>query len=272
MYEVPVIAVIGHKASGKTTVIENLIRGIQKEGYKIVSAKHVNQKDFSLDMEGTDTWRHSIAGANPVLSVSDTETAVIIKDGTKAFSLHHLFGFAPDAKVALLEGFSWIAKGDENVGKIICVRSEEEYESFKKEVKGEVIAFCSFTPPNKEVLDLRKEVSTIAELASAFIKKKWKLAEIMDRLKGLDCKQCGRPSCEELAKDIYAGKASLEDCVMLQARPELRTKITVNGKEILIKPFMSEIIYNTVTGMLSSLKGVSMKEGMRVNIEVSNQL
>ena len=69
--KVPVIAVLGHKSSGKTTVIEKCIRELTKKGLKVASVKHVALKGFSLDSKGKNTWRHSAAGANPVVSVSN---------------------------------------------------------------------------------------------------------------------------------------------------------------------------------------------------------
>lgn len=270
MYKVPIIAVLGYKDSGKTTVIETLINAIIGEGFRITAVKHISRKGFYLDKEGKDTWRHSVAGANPVISVSDKETAIIIREDVKCFSLNRLFRFVSDADVILLEGFSWIAKDDEHIGKIICVRNEEEYEHYKEEVKGETLAFCSFDPPNREVLDLKKNASTITELALEFIEKKQKIMEVLNRLPGLDCTKCEYSSCEELAVNIYNGKASLKDCAVLKIRSQLKTKITINDVEIPIQPFVAKIIYNSVVGMVSSLKGVSIKGNERVHVKISD--
>ena len=57
-----VIAVVGTKGSGKTTTIEYLISRLSDEGYKVGSIKHVHHPDFSIDTDGTDTWRHTRAG------------------------------------------------------------------------------------------------------------------------------------------------------------------------------------------------------------------
>ena len=270
MYEVPVIAVLGHKDSGKTTVMEALIRRMVEEGYRVAAVKHISRKGFSLDQKGKDTWRHSIAGANPVISVSDKEMAIIIRDGVRGFSLNRLSRFISEADVLLLEGFSWISRDDEEIGKIICVRSDEEYEYYKKEVKGETLAFCSFDPPSKEILDLKKESSVIAELALEFVERKRKIEEILNQLPGLNCGKCGYSSCEEMARKIYEGNANLEDCRVLEARSKLKTRITIDGLEVPIQPFVSKIIYNSVMGMVSSLKGVTRKGDERIHIEISS--
>ena len=61
--KVPVIGVVGRKDSGKTVIIESTVRALTRKGYRVATAKHVNQKGFSIDTEGKDTWRHSVAGA-----------------------------------------------------------------------------------------------------------------------------------------------------------------------------------------------------------------
>ncbi|MFQ6080784.1 MAG: molybdopterin-guanine dinucleotide biosynthesis protein B, partial [Candidatus Bathyarchaeia archaeon] len=128
----PIIGVLGPRNSGKTTLIESVIRELTKRGYRVATAKHVDQKGFSMDTEGKDTWRHSAAGANPVVSVSDIETAILIKEGAQRFSLDRLLSFTPDTDIILLEGFSWLVLNNEHVGKILCVRNREEYEDLRE--------------------------------------------------------------------------------------------------------------------------------------------
>ena len=112
----PIITVLGHKSSGKTTVIENIVRRLTKKGYKVATAKHIALQGFSLDTKGKNTWRHSAAGANPVVSVSDEEIAILIKRGEERFSLDQLLKFMSDVDIIMLEGFSKITLEDQNIG------------------------------------------------------------------------------------------------------------------------------------------------------------
>ena len=52
----PIIAIIGGKKSGKTTVVEFLVKAFTSKGFKVATAKHISLPDFSLDKKGTDTW------------------------------------------------------------------------------------------------------------------------------------------------------------------------------------------------------------------------
>jgi molybdopterin-guanine dinucleotide biosynthesis protein B len=267
---VPTIGVVGHKNSGKTTVIESIVKELTRREYRVATAKHIPQKGFSIDTEGKDTWRHSAAGANPVVSVSDTETAVLIKNGETNFSLDHLLRFTPEIDVIVLEGFSRLVLDEKNVGKILCVRNREEYEDFREKTRGEIIASCSAWPLGRPILRIKEDSQILVRRALRYIKKEQKISKILSRLPGLNCRKCGRTSCEEMAVAIYKRKAKLNDCVTLKLRSKMKTKITINNVEVPIQLFVSEIIRNSVLGMVSSLKGVSIRGNEEIRIKISS--
>ena len=80
MKKLKLLAVVGTKSSGKTTVAECIISGLTKKGFRVGSIKHIHHPDFSMDREGTNTWRHAQAGSRVVAAVSKTEIALILKD------------------------------------------------------------------------------------------------------------------------------------------------------------------------------------------------
>jgi molybdopterin-guanine dinucleotide biosynthesis protein MobB len=166
----PVIAVLGHHNSGKTTVIENIITKLREIGYRVASAKHVFIEGFSIDRENTDTYRHSSAGANPVIGVSDVETFIILKNGVSDFSTDKVESWASEADVLVLEGFSHLVSDSPEVGKILCIKSREEITDFKREVKGRVLAFCSLKRIYDDVLMINEDSSLITERVLTFIK------------------------------------------------------------------------------------------------------
>ncbi len=226
--KVPVIVVVGSKASGKTTVVEGLVRELTKRGYRVATAKHVDIKGFSMDAEGKDTWRHSTAGANPVVSVSDVETAILIKNVGGEFSLDRIFRLMPQVDIIVLEGFSRLVLGEEHVGKILCVKNMKEYEDYRRKLKGEIIAFCSIQSMEPPILRIKEDVSILVNRTLKFVEKWMKISKTLDRLPGLDCGKCGYKSCEELAAAIYSGKKKISDCTPLRLKSELKTKIIIN--------------------------------------------
>ncbi len=72
-----VIAAVGTSGSGKTTTIEYLINRFSEEGYSVGAVKHIHHRGFSIDKEGTNTWRYAQAGAKVVVAVSPEEIDII---------------------------------------------------------------------------------------------------------------------------------------------------------------------------------------------------
>jgi molybdopterin-guanine dinucleotide biosynthesis protein B len=74
----PILAIIGTgRKSGKTTVVEFLLRGFTSRGWKVATIKQIHETGFSLDTPGKDTWRHAEAGARVVVSAAPGEVALI---------------------------------------------------------------------------------------------------------------------------------------------------------------------------------------------------
>jgi molybdopterin-guanine dinucleotide biosynthesis protein B len=267
---IPVVGVVGFRNSGKTTIVEDIVKELAKKGYSVATAKHISQKGFSMDLKGKDTWRHAVAGANPVVGVSDVETSVLIKNGITRFSLADLLGLVPKADIIVLEGFSQIVLSNERIGKIFCVRNTDEYADFKEKTQGETIAFCSLQPLEDSVLRIEEDLRVLTKRVLTYVDKELRISKILDNLPGLDCKKCGYFSCEKMASAVYHGEAKMSDCVVLSVRSELKTEISVNDAEVPIQPFVSEIIRKSVLGMVSSLKDISVSGEERVHIKISS--
>ncbi len=91
-----VIVIAGRKKSGKTKVIEGLVKELMNRGYRVGTVKHVPMQGFTLDQSGTDTWRHAQAGSKTVVCISPDEVATLEKRkpdlGEILSSLHNLDG------------------------------------------------------------------------------------------------------------------------------------------------------------------------------------
>lgn len=260
---------MGWKKSGKTTVVENIVRELTKRGHRVATAKHISQKGFSMGAKGKDTCRHAAAGANPVVRVSDTELDVLIKNGTEQFSMGLLLSLAPKTDVVVLEGFSNTVLKDEKVAKILCVRDNREYETFRKEETGKIIAFCSLHRLQKPVLRIGEDIEILLKQMLTHVTREIKISKILKCLPKLNCRKCGYTSCKEMATAIYKKKATLNNCVTLKLGLGLMTEITIDKLTVPIQTFVSEIIRNSVLGMISPLKGVIIKGNERVHIDIS---
>lgn len=99
-----IFAVSGVKNSGKTTLIEKLIKELGSRGLKTAVIKH-DGHDFEMDVPGTDSWRFQKAGAYGTAVFSDNRVLIAKKQqGVTAENLMQAF---PDADVIILEGFKY---------------------------------------------------------------------------------------------------------------------------------------------------------------------
>jgi molybdopterin-guanine dinucleotide biosynthesis adapter protein len=56
------LGIAGYKNSGKTTLVERLVKELCARGYRVSTVKHAHH-GFDVDQEGRDSWRHRQAGA-----------------------------------------------------------------------------------------------------------------------------------------------------------------------------------------------------------------
>lgn len=69
-----VISVVGYKKSGKTTLVNSLVRKLSEFG-SVGTVKHIREPRF--DPETSDTGKHFDAGADMVVGLTDTELVTI---------------------------------------------------------------------------------------------------------------------------------------------------------------------------------------------------
>lgn len=100
----PVLSVIGRSNSGKTTLIEGLVRSLVSRGYRIGTIKHHFHGDFEVDREGKDSWRHAEAGAVAVALSSPVRLAVIRRVEGEA-EVEEIARMLGEVDLVITEGF-----------------------------------------------------------------------------------------------------------------------------------------------------------------------
>lgn len=230
------VAVVGFRKSGKTTVVEGLVRELVGRGYRVGTIKHIREKKFSIDVPGKDTWRHAQAGARVVVSMSPREVAIITKRSAKPIEVMRTLQWLD---FIILEGFRKV-KG---ITRVATSRTAREA---AKLVDKFTIACVGYGRWGVPVLSLgqTKELADIVEKKALPI------------LPGLNCRRCEYNSCEEFALALLTERAKLEDCQPIYDPVRLR----VDGKVIPLNPFVQGLIAGAVKGMLSPLKGTRGKE------------
>ena len=105
-----VFAVSGFSGTGKTAVVETLVKALKQKGSSVATVK--SSKEDIAAPEGTDTWKHEKAGADPTVLLGPHSTTLKLRSRQKirATLLGH------DTDFLLIEGMK-----EENIPKFWCV-------------------------------------------------------------------------------------------------------------------------------------------------------
>ena len=100
-----IIGVVGWKDTGKTTLIEKLIKEFNQRSLTVSTIKHSHHK-FSLDRQGTDSFRHFNAGAKETILASDTKWIKFSEQLSDCeSSLDYLIKQIVPVDIVIVEGF-----------------------------------------------------------------------------------------------------------------------------------------------------------------------
>jgi len=231
LFDRVIVAVVGSSNSGKTTAVEALIKGLTNRGYKVSSAKHIPEPEFTIDTEGKDTWRHIKAGASTVLSVAPNELTAIKKVDTTEYSLEQIVAEIPiEVDIIILEGFKGLVGQNASIPKLVTAKTVNEITTALKRYKN-ILAFVTPIPNGKveteiPCLDALKEPEKLVELVNN------KVAVLVER----------------------------------KRKREEKITIQIDEEYLPLGDFVQAIIRNTVLAMVSSLKGVEIKGEEKVSI------
>lgn len=158
------IAIVGGKHSGKTTIIEHLIAELKRRGYRVGAVKEMVRIP-TLDTPQTETDRYTIAGAETIVAVPRDETVVFIK---KRLSLKEILPYVAALDYVVLEGF----EAEKALPKIVAAKTADEAQSYLDEsaiavsgvitdLQEETKKFSSLKIP---ILQASKQAKALADL------------------------------------------------------------------------------------------------------------
>jgi molybdopterin-guanine dinucleotide biosynthesis protein MobB len=99
------VAIIGHKNSGKTTLLVRLAAELHRRGHRVMTIKH-GAHTFNIDPATTDTYRHYHEGnAERVAMVAPDKFALIMRWSDELPPEVIADTYMSDADVVLCEGF-----------------------------------------------------------------------------------------------------------------------------------------------------------------------
>lgn len=198
-----VFSIVGIRASGKTTTIENIIKELNRRGKTVSTIKTIFCPTFSIDDPTSNTARHKAAGASQVIAKGKSETALIIPetvDNNKLLNMNQ-------SDYVILEG-----DYEAPVPRIVCAHQPKEVEERMNDytfaVSGRIADRFSDVC-NLPALSVMSELTELVDLIEEVV---------YDRLPNVNqdvCNSCGL-GCLALGKAILNGEKSRTVCALSQ--------------------------------------------------------
>jgi molybdopterin-guanine dinucleotide biosynthesis protein MobB len=98
------VAFIAKSNTGKTTLIEQVIRELKNRGYKVGAIKHDAHR-FDIDHPGKDSYRLTAAGADTMLITSGEKLALVKRHQATPDLEQLITTYFSDLDIVLAEGF-----------------------------------------------------------------------------------------------------------------------------------------------------------------------
>lgn len=101
----PMVAVIGRKHSGKTTLAVRLTAELGRRGHRVMTIKH-GSHTFNIDPSTTDTYRHFHEGGAERVAMAAPDKFALVSRWTEELGPEEIAErYMADADVVVCEGF-----------------------------------------------------------------------------------------------------------------------------------------------------------------------
>ena len=124
---IPVVSFVGRSDSGKTTLLEKVVKELKVRGYRVAVAKHTHH-GFDMDHPGKDSWRLTQAGSDIVVLSSPNKVAFVEHLDTELTLDEVSALFRAKVDIVLTEGYK---NGD--AAKILVLTTEQDKERLCRE-------------------------------------------------------------------------------------------------------------------------------------------
>jgi len=239
------VSVTGFKNSGKTSVVEAIVRELSSRGHRVGTLKHTAD-DIDLDTPGKDTSRHRNAGSVATGILQENTTALFIDE---KLSIHGAAEKLGVLDYLVIEGFKTV---DTHV-RIIVPRQDGDVKKLSNGLEIATVKIPGSRYTGKAlVLDDEAEIADIVE------------EKAYPMLPGLNCHSCGYDDCKSMGAALLAGEAELSQCVGYRSDGALK----VNGVDVAMGNFVRDIMKNVVLGFIKSLKGGEVARKVEISFEV----
>lgn len=229
------IAIVGGKKTGKTELGLALCRELKARGLTVCAAKRSGH-GFDRGQADTDRYQEicdAVLGSSPSGSFAAWSGERLLMD---------LLPLAR-ADVLVLEGgksFGWLPR-------ILTAPGDVDPAALRPG-----LALARTTPEAPGDAPVESDPAALADLVlrRGFL------------LPGISCGECGRKGCAGLAAEIVAGTATPDECAATGGD----VRVTVEGREVAMKPFVARTFQAVLRALLGELKGYAPGR-VRIDLE-----
>jgi len=241
------VSVTGFKNSGKTMVVEALVKELSTRGHRVGTLKHTAD-DIDLDTPGKDTSRHRDAGSVATGILQENTTALFIDE---RLSIHQAVEKLGVIDILVIEGFKTV----DTHARLIVPREDGDVEKLANGLE-----IATVKTPGSRYTGATLTLDDATKIADIVEKKAYPM------LPGLDCHSCGYDDCKSMGAALLAGEAELSECVGYRTDGALK----VNGVDVAMGNFVRDIMKNVVLGLIKSLKGGEKARKVELSFEVDD--
>lgn len=177
----------GESDTGKTSLIEKVIKKLNNDGCKVAALK-ITDKKIGMDTTGKDTWRYSQAGSKLAVLSSQIETDFVFKENKTIDEILEIISGLRYYDIVLVEGIH-----DNDIPKIRIGNIKERENtiiSYKDDFIGLINTIKKEIDERKNLdkekvsIKVNGEQIPLSEFPSQFIKNT--IAGMLKSLKGVD--------------------------------------------------------------------------------------
>ena len=245
------VSVVGFKNSGKTRVVESLLRELTDRGLMTGTIKHTAD-NIEFDTPGKDTSRHRAAGAKASAIIHDNASAFFVDEHLSIMDVTNRLG---NLDVLIIEGF----KSLNTHARILVPIHMDDIKDLSNGLEIAVVRLASSDISDEIYLPVY-DLSESSKLVDLILEKAYPM------LPGANCHGCGYDNCLELGKAVISGEASATKCVLNSTRFTLK----VNDSSIPLNNFVRRALSRMLLGFVSTLKGGEKAETVDLHFEVDD--
>lgn len=244
-----VIKVQGTTKTGKTTTVEAVIRELRHRGYTVGSVKEIHYEAFTMETEGTNTYKHKKAGAHPVTARGLSETDIMFDHRVDIDRILDIY----NQDYVVIEGHAEANCPSIATG-ITTQQVDQQIEDLTIGVSGvisnELAEYRGFP-----VINATTDIERLVDLIET------KTPERMPNYSADCCTACGT-DCRGLTKRILDGTGSISECILKGEN----VQVLINGEELPMVPFVKSIVRSVTTSVIKELNGY--EDGCEITVKI----